>query len=227
MHNQRYQKQHHAYPQLSRIALERHIDRVDRQAGAAAEVDRHLAGNALRNALLRALGVAFMRRAGTLRLVHLGALLETPTDAVNRALARLRLRGKRAVTASISFLAQASPVVAVPVLGAIVQTSADIASISRPAGVAIALALNALPVATAALSVTRATSITMSTTPSIDTRALAVEALSMTRAPITLLVLFTVTMAMPLGTIVTGVALVRADTLHLISNGNTDTIAGA
>jgi len=96
MHNQRYQKQHHAYPQLSRIALERseHIDRVDRQAGATAEVDRHLAGNALRNALLRALGVALVRRAGTLRLVHLGTLLETTTDAVNRALARLRLRRK-------------------------------------------------------------------------------------------------------------------------------------
>jgi len=113
------------------------------------------------------------------------------------------------------------------VLGAIVQTSADIATVPRPAGVAITFALNALSVAAASLSVTRAASITMSTTPAVDTRALAVEALPMTRAPITLLVLFTVAMAMPLGTIITRVALVRADTLHLISNGNTDTVAGA
>jgi len=112
-------------------------------------------------------------------------------------------------------------------LGAIVQASADVATVSRPARVAVAFTLNTLAVATAALSVTGATSIAMSTTPSIDARAQAVEALAVTRASITLLIFFTLAMAVFLAAIIACVALVRANTLHLVSNRNADTVSGA
>lgn len=158
-----------------------------------------------------------MRRAGSLCLVDLGALLEAATDAVNRTLARLGLSGKGAVTATVALLAEAGTVAAVAVLRAVVQAGTDIACVSRPAGVAVALALDALAVAGAPLTVAGATRSTVDTTPAILTRANTIKALSMLGA---------VVLAGLLGAIVTLVAFV-ANALHLSPNRDALTIAGA
>jgi len=115
-----------------------------------------------------------------LGLVHLGALLQATSHAMDGALAWLWLGRKGAVTAAVSLLAKTGPVAAIPVLGAVVQASADVTSVTRPTGVAVAFALNTLSVSTAALSMTRASASAISSTPSVFTRADSVEALSVT-----------------------------------------------
>lgn len=194
------------------------IGALSRQRSCPGEVDGHLASNTLRHTLLGALGVALMRRSSSLGVIHLGALLEAATHAVDSALARLGLGGKRAITATVSLLAQTGSVGAVSVLRAVVQTGANIASISRPARVAVALTLNTLAVARATLALSGATSGAVSTTPSVLTRADTIEALSVSRA-----------VRIPtglLGTIVSLVPLVT-DALHLITDGNALTVSRA
>jgi len=110
-----------------------------------------------------------MRWSSTLCLIDLGALLQAPTHTVNGALARLGLSRQRAVTATVALLAQAGSVGTVSVLRAIVQARADIASIARPSGVAVALALNALSVAAAPLTLTGAPARAVIATPAILT----------------------------------------------------------
>jgi hypothetical protein len=169
---------------------------------------------------LGALGVALMRGSSTLCLINLGALLKTATNAMNGTLTRLGLRRQRAVTTTVSLLAEASAVVAVSVLRAIIQAGSDITSIARPSGVAVTLPLDTLSVSTAALSISRAASIAVSASPSIHARALAIEALSMSRASIALLIFLSITVAVLLGAVITSVFLVT-DALHLVSDSNT------
>lgn len=64
------------------------------QRRASSKVNWHLAGHALWHTLLGALGVALVRWTGTLGLVHLRALLQAATNAVDSALAWLGLRRK-------------------------------------------------------------------------------------------------------------------------------------
>jgi len=158
------------------------VHRLRWERGVAAEVDGHLSSNALGNALLSARGVAFVGWTSTLCLVNLGALLKAATHAVDGALARLGLRRERAVATAVSLLAETGPVVAVPVLGAIVQADASIACVSRPAGVAVARALNALAVSAATLTMSGAASGAVITTPAVLARAHSVEALSVAGA---------------------------------------------
>jgi len=112
------------------------------------------------------------------------------------------------------------------VLGAIIQASSDIARVARPSWVAIALALNALAVSAAALSVSGAAGIAVGSSPSVLARALAVEALTMARASVAFLVLLALTMAVLLSTVVTSVLLV-ADALHLVSNRDAHSVTRA
>lgn len=94
--------------------------------------------------------------SSALSLIDLGALLEASTDTVDGALAWLWLRRERAVSATVSLLAQAGSIVAIAVLRAVVQACSDVAGISRPSWVAIAEPLNALAVAAASLAITGA-----------------------------------------------------------------------
>lgn len=129
-----------------------------------------------------ALGVALVGWTGTLSLIDLGALLEASTNAVDGALAWLGLSRKRAVTAAVSLLAQARSVVAIAVLGAIVQASADVASITRPSRVAVAFTLNALSVSAATVSVSWATACAVLATPAVLARAHTIEAVAVVGA---------------------------------------------
>jgi len=110
------------------------------------------------------------------------------------------------------------------VLRAVIQAGSDVAGIPRPTRVAIAFTRNALSVATAALPVSRATRIAMSSTPAVLARALPVEADAVARAAIAGLVLLAVTVAVLLRAIVSSVLLV-ANAGHLLADRHANTIA--
>lgn len=152
-----------------------------------------------------------------MHFIDLGALLEAPAHAVDRALAGLWFGRKGAVTSTVTLLAQACPVLAISVLAAVVQASTNIASIARPAWVAVARAFNALAVAVASLAVTRAATRTVVTTPTILARADAVKALAVATAVVGARLLRTVV------SLVTLVALAR----HLRSNRHALSVARA
>lgn len=202
------------------------VCRLHGQTLASAQIDGHLTGNALRNTLLGALSVALMRRSGSLSLINLSALLEAATNAMNGTLAGLRLRRERAITAAVSLLAEASTVVAVSVLRAIIEAGLDVAGIAGPGRVAVANSVDALAVAAALSAMSGANRVAVLTTPTVLARALSVEALSVSGAAITLLVFLSLAMTMLLAAVVSGVSLV-ADTLHLNSDREADSVAGA
>jgi hypothetical protein len=179
----------------------------------------------LRNTLLCALGVALVGRTSTLELVHLGALLQAAAHAVNGALAGLGLRGERAVATAVTLLAQAGSVVAISVLRAVVQAGADVASVARPAGVAVALTLDALAVAAAALAMSRAAGVAVLTAPAVLARADTVEARTVAGAAIANTVV-PLTVARLLGAVIAGVASV-ANARHLGANRDAHTVARA
>lgn len=100
-------------------------------------------------------------------------------------------------------------------LGAVVQAGADIASVSRPAWVAVAFSLNALAVAAAALAMSRATSSAVSTTPAVVARALSLEALAVAGAVVGACLLGTIVALEP------GITIA----LHLRADGNALSVA--
>jgi hypothetical protein len=114
-------------------------------------------------------------------------------------------------------LAEAGSVVAVTVLGAVIEACAHVTGISRPARVAVALALHTLSIAAAALTMARAASSTVCTTPSILARANTAEALSVARA---------IVGASLLGAVISLVALI-ALACHFSSHRNTLSISRA
>jgi hypothetical protein len=145
---------------------------------------------------------------------------------MNGTLARLGFRRQGAIATAVSLLAQAGTIVAVSVLRAIIQAGTNIAAIARPSRVAIAVTLDALSVSTAALAVSRAAGVAVSTAPSVLAGAHTVKALAVSRAAITGLILLPVTMAVLLGTVISSVLLI-ADTLHLVADGNALSVSTA
>lgn len=173
---------------------------------------------------MSAFGVTFVRRAGSLRFVDLRTLLETTTNAMDCTLARLRFRRKRAVTASVSLLAQTSTVVAVPVLRAVIQACTDVTCIARPARVAVTHHIHAFAISTATLTIAWATPFTVSTTPTVVARAHAVKALAVAVAAVAWLVLMARWVAVSLAAVIASVLRV-ADAPHLITNSHAVAIA--
>lgn len=123
-----------------------------------------------------------MRWPSTLCLIDLGALLQAPTHTVDGTLARLGLSGQGAVTATVALLAKTGTVGAVSVLRAVVQACADVTSIARPPGVAVALALDALAVSTAPLTLTWAAARAVIATPPVLASTDTIEAVTVVGA---------------------------------------------
>jgi len=99
-------------------------------------------------------------------------------------LARLGLRAQRTVTAAITLLTETGTVVTEAVLGTIVQARTNVATISRPARVARARAINAFSVSRAFLPISWASPCTVVTTPAVFTGAHAIEAFAVVGAVI-------------------------------------------
>jgi hypothetical protein len=99
-----------------------------------------------------ALCVTLVRLLWSLVLIDLGALVQAAAHTTDGALARHGCGRQRAVAAAVARHAEAGAVVAVPMVGAVVQAGARVTVIARPARRAEAGAIVALAVSRALLT---------------------------------------------------------------------------